>query len=363
LDGSADFASLELAEQASAPGDTIVLAPGHYSETYEWSFQGGLTRQVVLGVATPWLTVLGESRDTVLIGPVEPEGSSSNVVGVAVREDAPGFVLKGVTILNTGAMAMQLGGDGATIFGLRVEQSPQIGIGCEGDSTVIEHVSIANVRTGLYTFSGGVHSAIRDCEIVNVTTGIVFQPGNTGLVERTELSAGVVGAQVDRASVTYEGCTFRDFRNDAFVVLGSSAVVQIRDCNVEGGDVSLTAGNAGPQVHVEACRLVGAGFTAFDLEEGSLVTVSGSDIVPLPGAHFVITGAYRADPPIELDFSGNWWGTTDLQEIADRITDGNDEPPLGTPREDVFIRYEPIELHPVPLEETSVGALKGRYRR
>ncbi|RMG57210.1 MAG: hypothetical protein D6713_10080, partial [Deltaproteobacteria bacterium] len=30
-----------------------------------------------------------------------------------------------------------------------------------------------------------------------------------------------------------------------------------------------------------------------------------------------------------LDYSGNWWGTTDLNVIEERIFDGRDEPGLG----------------------------------
>ena len=43
----------------------------------------------------------------------------------------------------------------------------------------------------------------------------------------------------------------------------------------------------------------------------------------------------------DLDFVGNWWGTTDLKAVADSLYDKGMDPALGK------VRHEPILTQPV----------------
>ena len=75
------------------------------------------------------------------------------------------------------------------------------------------------------------------------------------------------------------------------------------------------------------------------------------------GAWFVRTATYWPGDPTYIDMSSNWWGTTDLDEIAEWIYDGYDD-------EDVngYVVYEPILGGPVATEQTTWSELKNMYR-
>ena len=67
-------------------------------------------------------------------------------------------------------------------------------------------------------------------------------------------------------------------------------------------------------------------------------------------------GASRQDTLL-LDLRNNYWGTTDRDQIADWILDGNDIEGLET-----YVLFEPYLDQPTPNEELSWGELKELYR-
>lgn len=76
-----------------------------------------------------------------------------------------------------------------------------------------------------------------------------------------------------------------------------------------------------------------------------------------PDGWFVRTGGYYPWDSAYIDLTQNWWGTTDLDEIAEWIYDGSDDE-----NDNIYIEYEPILGGSVPAEQTTWSDLKSLYR-
>ena len=60
-----------------------------------------------------------------------------------------------------------------------------------------------------------------------------------------------------------------------------------------------------------------------------------------------------------LDFTLNWWGTTDADEIAEWIWDGHDD---SSGNLLIYIDYIPFLGGPVRVEQHSLSAVKELFR-
>jgi len=58
-----------------------------------------------------------------------------------------------------------------------------------------------------------------------------------------------------------------------------------------------------------------------------------------------------------MDFTNNYWGTTDPEYISQWIYDGNDDSDVG-----MFVVFEPMADGPVQTESTTWGAVKALFR-
>jgi hypothetical protein len=102
---------------------------------------------------------------------------------------------------------------------------------------------------------------------------------------------------------------------------------------------------------------------AIILQAGAIMRMTGSDLIPRPGEDFVRVSSYSNEPLTVFNFENNYWGTTDRQEIADRIQDGNDPPPNPAVTINAVVDFEPFRLLPVSNEDQSFGGFKGRFRQ
>lgn len=75
------------------------------------------------------------------------------------------------------------------------------------------------------------------------------------------------------------------------------------------------------------------------------------------GGYYVVTPSYFPWGPFYEDFTLNYWGTTDVDEISLWIIDGHDNPNVG-----VFIVFEPMADSPVRTETRSWSAVKDLFR-
>ena len=80
-------------------------------------------------------------------------------------------------------------------------------------------------------------------------------------------------------------------------------------------------------------------------------------ILRAPGGWFARTTPHYPWGPYEIDVRENYWGTTDLDEIAEWIYDGHDDDDV-----ELFFVYEPIADGPVATEDRTWSEVKSLYR-
>ena len=88
------------------------------------------------------------------------------------------------------------------------------------------------------------------------------------------------------------------------------------------------------------------------------VTLHGSSLKP-GSAGTVWLEALNTPPMAVLDFTGNWWGTTDSLAIAESIWDLHDDPDgnaFGV------VDFMPIADGSLPTSATTMGGLKSYFR-
>ena len=74
---------------------------------------------------------------------------------------------------------------------------------------------------------------------------------------------------------------------------------------------------------------------------------------------FSVFARFSAGPPLIVhDFSGNYWGTTDTDQIDAWIEDRFDDPTVNY----VVVDYLPLAEGPVSNEPSSFGSFKARFK-
>jgi hypothetical protein len=99
-DGSGDFTTIQPAVDVSAPGDTILIGPGNYTEAHSVQLNGfSLPTDVFVNVLVGDLTFIGSDANEVIIGPDEFYSTYQGPITFNC-EDLPGTVrIENVTIV------------------------------------------------------------------------------------------------------------------------------------------------------------------------------------------------------------------------------------------------------------------------
>ncbi len=361
-DGSGDFIDIQSAVDAAAPGDTILIGPGNYNQLHEVQVPAwGVPTKVIVSVDVESLVFIGAGRDQVIVGPDEFDpsdmGPLNGPMGFfgAFLEQA--WVAEGVTFHNmyTGVFSdshfsssncryQNLKGTGIVtwfhgmvVSNCNFENAGDVGLQGYGPASGFT-VENSEFRNSQLYFQKCQNISISQCSHF----GDYSQGGRVGIV--FDISAGII------RSSTGEG-----FGGSALGALDQSNM-HVLDCNFQsfGGCVEATGESV---VVVENSIISGDIFPTFFLYTGAQVTVTGSHILRT-NSNFVEC-QYYTGTPINLDFTNNFWGTTDLDTISTYIWDHNDNPDLS-----VTVEFEPISDVPLPVEgiEKSFGGLKAMFR-
>lgn len=161
-------------------------------------------------------------------------------------------------------------------------------------------------------------SAIRHTEIVYVTQAALGITASKPEISHNTFFANAIGVQLETSSVS--------ITDNAFV---------LNNTGVSGrhGQVELLRNDF--WMNREAVRIDPGG------QRGPSWEIHQNDIISTPAVRAVPPGGIsgsscecdiRSGAPFDasVDAVGNWWGTTDPQEIEDRIVDGKDDPGYGT---------------------------------
>lgn len=358
-DGSGDFDNLLAAADAVASGDTVFVAAGVYDSTVSFAGAAG-TRTTCFPVRVEELTIIGESRDDVLIGPlvrvpitaVEPQsifgGTNSvrlDVSNLTVRNAAAGINtpaggrIEGVRILqtryglvNNGAIELEvadcdfeLNSSSYAAFGaVRPTIDNSVFAGAPGASLSVNFVNT-------------VGASVVNCSFPIGRVGVQFEQGSTGGLVR-----GCTFGMLESASISLYA--FSDALVTQSRMEGSlwgvvifidqlSSLTVLRSYIGEGADYAAIHTASPVELRVNECNIfAGAGY-AIRTDSGRLESST-------------------------IDMRNNYWGTTDEAEIQSQIWDIHDDPTtLAT------VLYLPFADSSVATRRESIGGLKAQFQR
>ncbi len=353
-DGSGDFLTIQPALDATAPGDTVLIGPGRFIETHEVVTQGW-TEDVYAEVSNDSISIIGSGVGVTYIGPAE--------------------------------LSKQIDPRPKGVYGPSASDID----GCR-----IENLTVENIRDGIY-WNGGI--AIRHCSIIGNVDAIILWPSSQGVVINdvllqdnaddaiaawgpcpellisncvfTRNAVGISVAGVD--SLLVDNCTFD---NHVVSIRYDSSQGEVRDCRFFNG-VNVDVSTHSSHLLLNNCRFSSAYRAIFASTwgylrgsgnvippgEGERILIGGTSFyfndnhILRSGAHYIKLGAYVNPPADTLDFTGNYWGTTEADTIAEWIWDGNDNPEING-----IVDFEPFSPIPVSSEKKSMGDIKRMFR-
>ena len=135
---------------------------------------------------------------------------------------------------------------------------------------------------------------------------------------------------IDESDVTVSDCVFR--ASGTTLSIGTWSNATILDNVIEGG-----------------------GYLTMELSS-SAVTLNRNHFLHI-GQRTVALQGYVYEPTAHLDFTNNYWGTSNPDSIEAWIWDGNDDPYIHA-----IIDYEPFYSQPIPTEKKGVGDIKAMFR-
>ncbi len=351
--GGGDYLTIQEGIDAAAYGDTVLVAPGtYYEHLYVGPTADGVT---LLSEAGPESTIIdneGASYYSVIhcenVGPdtrIEGfaiTGGDSYEWGGGIRADDADVRIVSCTIIGCRALWMEGGGIGSTdssieVSGCRIEGNRAGdggGIGVWGGEAIIKENTIISNAADSFAGNqsgGGIYVYCNHAEITdNLIEGNSALDGggiqDWGGDETSIISNRIIGnyaGSIGGGMALYNSACF-----------ASGNTVAGNHANQFGGgavDVRNT-GSSPPRASAQFINNVFFGNTS-DGDE-SAIRIRQSGPTPIFNHNFfaddttyevLVTSTPSADT---IDFTGNWWGTDDPDEIAAKIYDCNDDPGL-----------------------------------
>jgi hypothetical protein len=360
-DGSGDFTIIQDAVDAAAPGDTIFIGPGEYSELYEYQhpYWPRPTRLIAV-LDKENLTFIGAGRDSVLIGPQEYDPSECapidgpiiffapylegwwNIEGITVRNAYNGIYTYGPIVVSECSFKSTLSA-GITLWD---------GAGLLANNTIFN----TGDGGGVTAYRAGLPVEIRDCQ--GDRTSMYFEncPVVTidGFTQNGSARLKGVGLIFQGSSGTVVDWVATDIETVGLGIAGNPTV-NISGSHIEGGRTAIELNSGGGTLNIKDSVLEGGRRGVIYIGSRSTASVTYSHLVP--GSSLVVRSANYEPAGSTFDFSNNYWGTADRDSIDSWIIDSNDDPDIG-----FTIEYEPISETPLPTEQKSLGSFKAMFR-
>ncbi|GAA2344451.1 right-handed parallel beta-helix repeat-containing protein [Dactylosporangium salmoneum] len=332
---------LAAAVRAAAPGDTVLVAPGRYTEALRLERAVTLRPEAGPGsveLAPPGpepaltvgaadcsvygFTIAGDEPSRVLVSIVDNGGLVLEDVRVrGGRVEAKGsaaLILAGGTIEGAKGAALHLVGPA------RAEAS-DVRIGAGAGIVLAGDAQFAATRLGLHATDG---SAIRvrgtarlsltDCRIDRAgRSGLLLEDAATALAEQSSIvAAGSAAVQVngaarvrltecritgpgasglvvaDDAELVAEDCTVRDAGANALLVTGT-ARAQLTGCHLVGSAYGAVHGAGSARLKLERCRVLRGAEHGVHADDRADVELTGCDLAELAMSGVHTSGSAR----------------------------------------------------------------------
>lgn len=361
-DGSGDFVEIQPALDAVASGDTLLIGPGEFTQLnpsyipgYAWDVD------VCAYVHVPALTIIGAGAGATVLGPtaypggggltfspkclVWLEGSERYIQGITFRNcydgihvtNGPVFIKDCEFVGNRGVgIIWQSDVSGGLIRNCRMSSNSIGSFGFYvvgyGSDMIIENCEFDGVESYLATVD---NVNIIDCEMKNARVGL-------------QLAAS--------ASAEIHGCHFHDFSIAGLELSAVAPHVDIYDSIIEGAIASVLC-EAESTLFASGCEFYGGYDSVFWFQNSGPAVVQGCHLIRNGPLAINVYYQHIDYGQVVHDFTRNFWGTTDADQVADWIWDGNDDPSLHA-----TVLYQPMANGPVGSETTSWGDLKALWR-
>lgn len=349
-DGNGDFTTIQPALDATAPGDTVIIGPGRYTET-EQVVTPGWTEDVHAVVLTDSITIIGAGAGVTTLGPEHPQKDTLPWPKGFFGWDVAGVAISRLTVENVRDCINWEGG-------LILEQCVLNG----GDDGIVawpyhgieisDVVCAGNVDHGIIMYGPSPGAQIVSCEFSGNRAGVSIVGIENVWIGQCDFNDHVVGVQYDTAVGELSECVFSDITN-VNVVLRLSNVNLINNSLAPSGLVidSHTFSHLSGSGNV----VPGGWYSTMEISGGT-ADFHGNHILNSGGRSVRLT-AFLEDPPYIIDLSGNYWGTTIVDSISSWIWDGHDDPDIHA-----FVEFEPFSPVPLPSEQKSMGDVKRMFR-
>ncbi len=358
LDGSGDFTDIQPAVESAAPGDTIMIGPGRF-DTFHDCVAPAWTEDAIVAMVQDDLTFIGAGQDQTYIGPQEYLYSNAYDPKAFCSVDGYSARIQDLTIDNIeqgiywwrgrlevencmfrgggNSLSMFLGLDKGKIQGCTIEmENGDKGISCAySDSLEVDGCNFSGPGYGFTTGAGVGQVDISDCRFVGNTHGLTYAFGCHGTIKNVE----IINTLSHALQIWY---------NDFPVVL--------ENVHIDGGQYGIIVDGLDADI-VRGTNVIVENTTIWAIGQAASADVSlkNSHILPAEGLAMHLSG-YLNDH-MNLDFTGNYWGTTDRDSIAAMIVDFNDDSSIhGT------VLFEPFADGPLPTEKQSLGGLRSFFR-
>ncbi len=361
-DGSGDFTVIQDAVDVAQSGDTIMIGPGRYSEVHDFDYFNGFTIQVCVSFNKS-LSIVGAGRGETIIDPSGDGRNEYDSGGLAVRTPNLDMTVSDLTIANCGGNA----------FLYDVET---------GGSLEMTRVDIVNCFTGLilkWTTSAHIYDCnfqvlfndesifaygaqgllVEDCVFNN--DGVKLENSADSVITNCRMvnTAGGVFVQQSQ-NITVSHC---QIRNSTFVGLYIyfSNDIQVHDLVVTGETgASLGTGlvfTSSENLQITDCVFQGGEVSVYQGSPRDGFSFHGNHILPSAEGWTVWALHYYNGPDFTIDYTDNYWGTTDPAAVAASIHDANDADDVH-----LIIDFEPMADGPVSTTRTTIDGIKAMYR-
>ena len=352
-DGSGDFDSIQPAVDGSAPGDTILIGPGRYSETTLYDPNAAkdfFPKPVMIAVTVDDLTILGVDSDQVYIAPDVTDSSPDGPMGIATYLWITKLVVKGLTIEDVY--------DGLYVCGqveiaeCRFRNSDKGIAYWDEDGMIVRSCHFENSYCGVSPMTAS-NVLIESCSFV-ANRKAVLNIGSTSVaVMNSVFTDNWIAIDYQQgASGSVQGCTATG--EYAAIRLVDYSSIHLVDNALHGGLYCIVSTN-NCDITAVANELLDGSDAVIALSRAT-ATLHGNHILRSDGWS-VWLPLYPDSPAVTLDMTGNYWGTTDGDQIAEWIFDGHDDPSIQA-----FVNYEPFEQQPIGTEPATLGRVKAMYR-
>lgn len=354
-DGTGDYSVIQDAVDVAEEGDTIDIGPGWYTdhEMYNNGFGWFVTH---VDVNTDNLTFVGAGPDQTIIGPLHIDDIELESYGMGHNDDFT-WHISGIKFVNANATGIYHHYGYLGIDNCEFENSD---FGIYGHFTrgadIRNCVSRSMFSTAFHCTSPGSGILIKDCQFYSCFKGIRFDSCDNGTVINCEFTGGrgAIG-YYEGASGEISDCSISDFEAYGVVLKHNNFVSMTNNIiQTEEGQSCLYVLSTGNQFVSNNVFQGGSYTLSFFNAPQENFSFHNNHILRTTGEYIFTPEYFPADR--HLDLTLNYWGTTDLEEIAAHIIDGNILPDSG-----FIVDFVPIADGPVPTKKLNLGDIKALY--